>query len=147
MKYNFLLFAIKSIFAEKILSGEKTIELRRVCPINLKSGDMIAIYSSGRDKAIVGVCKVRNVIKLGLEELWERSRNEASISKNEFSNYFYQREFGYGIEIFEVKKLTRPVSLDDLKRVKSFVVPQNFRYLNPSRLEDSKIRKYIKESL
>ena len=55
-----LLLCLRPRFAEAILSGAKTVELRRR-PINTQPGTPILLYASSPTMAIVGTARLREI--------------------------------------------------------------------------------------
>ena len=63
--------SIKREYVEKILSGEKCFEYRKVAPkLNV---DKIIIYSTSPIKKVVGEVVVKNILIEDKEELWNKT--------------------------------------------------------------------------
>lgn len=101
------LMSIKPWFAEAILVGDKTVELRRRRP-RLDPGSWVLIYASSPVKAVVGWFEVGAVVEADPATLWHRLRRTAGVTRTEFDDYFSGRPVGYGIEIAEVGR-TNPI--------------------------------------
>lgn len=70
MKNNkYLFISVKPIYAQKILSREKSIELRKLKP-KVSPGDYIIIYASEPQKAVVGFGLIKRVIVTTPQEMW-----------------------------------------------------------------------------
>jgi ASCH domain len=76
-----VLFSIKPVYADKILAGQKTVELRRRFPEAGLSGSMAMIYCTSPVKAVVGSAQIRSVYKLPLTKLWTSHGSAACIAK------------------------------------------------------------------
>ena len=61
--YKYLFVSIKPEFTEKILSKEKSIELRKVRP-HVVSGDYVIIYASAPVMGVVGIARVKHIIEI-----------------------------------------------------------------------------------
>jgi predicted transcriptional regulator len=124
-----ILMSIRPKYAEKIFNGTKTIELRRVKPKHIQSGDLVFVYVSSPVKSLVGAFGVSKVIEAPILDLWSIVEHEAGISQVEFENYYQKAESGVAIYISNVWLLPKPIELADLKRyAKGFHPPQSYRY-------------------
>jgi predicted transcriptional regulator len=130
-----ILLSIKPQYADLILSGEKTAELRRVRP-DLESGDMVILYASSPVSAIVGAFTVQDVREDEVETLWQAVGSQSFVSKPEFSSYFSGKDAGIAILIQDAAEISPQISLDKLRRFyDGFHPPQGYRYLRS--LEDA----------
>jgi predicted transcriptional regulator len=124
-----IVLSTKPQYADLILNGKKTVELRRVKPKYLDSGSLVLIYASSPVKAMVGAFSVNSVVEKPLDSLWEDVKSESGISYDEFKRYFEGINKGIGIFINECWKLATPITLDFFKKkCQSFTPPQSFRY-------------------
>lgn len=123
------ILSIRPVHAHNILSGEKTVELRRKFPIENVTGKWILIYSSAPDQAIIGAAEIKNVNKLPIKELWLKHRKHICISKAEFDSYYTNVEYGFGIELQRVVKFESSIKINELKASFSFHPPQSYRYV------------------
>ncbi|HVZ81764.1 MAG TPA: ASCH domain-containing protein, partial [bacterium] len=114
-KEKVLLLSIKPKYANKIFSGEKTVELRRTKP-NLKRGDIVAVYVSSPIMALSGEFEVDEVLEREPEELWSEVGEESGIEKNEFKNYYRGAEIAFGIKFKKVVNFKQPVPLSNLRK-------------------------------
>ena len=81
-----ILISIHPEYAEKILTGEKTYELRRRLP--LEKPDRMVIYATAPVSAVIGTAEVSDMIDLPLTELWKRVGKSAFVTLDEFHEYF-----------------------------------------------------------
>ena len=101
MSKNILLISIKPEYAEKIFSGHKTVELRRV-RTRLKIGDIVLVYVSSPKKALIGSFEVENIIqekiesKNDIENRWEEVQERACIAYEKFKEYYQGASFFCG---------------------------------------------------
>lgn len=125
-----VLVSIRPTYVEKILRGEKTVELRRRFPQISAIGGTLWIYSTNPVKAIVGLAKIKDVLLLPLSQIWEEYRAESGINRTEFDLYFASLEKGYVIVLEDVTAFEHHVSAAELRAELGFVPPQSFRYID-----------------
>jgi len=124
-----LLLSIHPRYTDSILSGTKTVELRRTRP-RVQPGDSVLIYASSPVKAIVGGFVVDGLIQAQPAGLWDRVKHLAGVSQAEYDGYFSGVAVGYGIRIAHPWRLPDPVGLEALRaRRPSFRPPQSYSYL------------------
>jgi len=123
-----VVLSIKPEFADKILNGEKSIELRKCAP-DASAGDIIVIYSTYPVKAIVGICQVKEILKLKPSLMWQHHSDTLGIDKKRFSDYYQGAEIAIGIVLTSIKRLDHFLPLDLIKKaLPYFHPPQTFRY-------------------
>lgn len=132
MPSNILLLSIKPEYANKIFEGSKTVELRRVRP-RLKEDDIVIVYASCPEKAIVGWFEVEKIIEEHPNKLWNKVENEAGIDRKAFDTYYQGASLGYGIFFKKIFRFKPPIYLEIIKEQWSeFRPPQSYHYLKPS---------------
>jgi predicted transcriptional regulator len=135
MNHNSILLSIKPFYAEKIFRGEKSVELRRKLPKDIKKGSLVLVYISSPKKMIYGAFTVKKIIDAPLNALWKKVSSKSCISKDEFAEYFSGVNNGYGIFIDDYWTFQKPISFEAIKtHDESFNIPQSFRYLKESEL-------------
>ena len=82
-----LILSIKPEYVKAILSGEKKYEFRRRI---FKRPDIekIYIYCSSPTKMIVAVFHLNDIIEDSPQGLWDRLKDKAGLTKEEFFDYF-----------------------------------------------------------
>ena len=129
MSRNAILMSIKPKYAKKIFDGTKTVELRRIQPKYLQTGDLVFVYVSSPIKSLVGAFKVARIIKEPIVDLWKAVQHEAGISFEEFENYYQKTQSGVAIFISDILVFSTPIELADLKQAaEGFYPPQSYRY-------------------
>lgn len=127
-----LLLSIKPRYVEKILSGEKGVELRRRKPRSLP-GDWLAIYESAPTMALVAITQITEVRVSSPQCLWRKVGPISGITKDEFDEYFAGTDRAIGIAIKSTLELATPIPLADLRSAwPRFHPPQGFIYLSDS---------------
>src|SRR5262249_3864527 len=81
-----LLLSLRPRFAQLILAGGKTVELRRRS-VNAPPGTLVILYASSPTMAIVGTARLRDVQVLDIESAWNRHRRRLGLSRTEFDSY------------------------------------------------------------
>ncbi len=119
------LLSIKPEFVEKIFTGEKKFEYRKVA--FTRNVSKIIIYATSPVCRIVGEFDVEKVIELPPQSLWEQTQEASGISESFFFQYFKGRSKGVAIKIMNCKRYEKYVNpYNDV----GFVPPQSFRYIN-----------------
>lgn len=132
MKRKVLVISIKPEYAFRIINGEKTIELRKSTP-NVTKDDIVIIYATEPIKAIIGYCKVKEIVRDNPSNLWVRFNSVAGISEKGFWEYYGEALKGTGIILSHIKKLDEEFPLKTIRKVMPrFSPPQSFSYLTVS---------------
>jgi predicted transcriptional regulator len=119
------LFSLKPHFAEALLSGNKTVELRRRSPA-LAAGDEIYVYASGTKRAILGLVLCRDIVVAHIDELWRRFSKGAGVSEAQFDEYFAGRTVGSAIVVASGRPFVKPWTLVSIReRLPQFRPPQS----------------------
>lgn len=125
--------SIRPRFAQSILDGTKTVELRRRAP-NLEPGDTVVVYETSPTKAIVGWATVENVETTTPAALWHRVHGKAGVSRREYDAYFAGAPSASAIHLSRVFALRTPIVLDDIRvRWPWLRPPQSYRYVSLTR--------------
>lgn len=128
-----ILVSIRPEYADQILEGKKTVELRRRFPGPEITGSKVLIYSSSPTCAIVGIAEIKDIKHLPLSQLWKDHGLAACISKQKFDTYFDGVNRGYAILLKNLESLTDMVSIEDMRERHGIAPPQSYRYLSKDR--------------
>jgi acetoin utilization deacetylase AcuC-like enzyme/predicted transcriptional regulator len=134
-----VLMSLKPRHADRLLTGGKGYEMRRVGP-RWGQGSRVLIYASGPDhrddrgktaKALVG-CYTAGQIKRGTAtDLWLTLGRAGAASFDGLVEDF-KGDQGHAIEVTSPRKLHQPVPLDQLRRdMRGFRPPQMYQYIDP----------------
>jgi predicted transcriptional regulator/DNA-binding Xre family transcriptional regulator len=126
-----VLFSIRPVHAEKILTGDKTVELRRRFANAVTPGTLALIYSTSPTSALTGSAKIKAVQCTDLRTLWKNHRKGACLDRSDFEAYFAGLERGYAIILDSPRPLERPVGLMELRKRFGFEPPQSYQYASP----------------
>jgi predicted transcriptional regulator len=117
------ILSIKPIYANQILAGTKTIELRKA-PMGLTSGDVILVYSSAPEQRLTFWFQIKAVEILTVEEMWNRHQAKLGIDHEDYCSYFSELDLAVGFHVGKLNKLS-PISLREIEEVvPGFVPPQ-----------------------
>jgi len=129
-----LLLAIMSInapYAERILTGEKQIELRRTS-VRFSPGTHVFVYQTHPTQAVLGTFVVEGVISDKPTVLWEKYANICGIDEESYRTYFHNARWAYGVVVRDPKMWKLPLSLRGLRAIwPTFVPPQRYCLLRP----------------
>ena len=117
------LISIRPNYAEAILTGEKTVELRRRIPaINL--GTRLWIYATRPVGAIVGSAVVDKIIEGTPAEVWKECINRIALDRREYDKYFFGTDRALGLSLSDITR-RHPIGIDQLREIqKGFHPPQ-----------------------
>ena len=134
-----LLVSIHPRYGEKVRSGEKRAELRRVRPA-VDRGDLIVFYETSPTSAIVAHATICRVLAASPRSLWPLVRDECCVSRECFVEYFQGRSIAYAIRFHAVAVLESPLELSRIRRVAPrFAPPQSYHYLRRDRDHDRRV--------
>ena len=120
-----VLLSIKPEFVEKIMSGEKRFEFRKVLPKEKIS--TVVVYATMPIGKVVGEFTVQEILSLPPEQLWHKAGDGAGISKDFFNAYFNQRKIAHAFKIDQFTKYHKAMPLKNF--VPSGAAPQSFCYI------------------
>jgi len=115
-----ILLSIKPEYVDKILTGEKKYEFRR--KIFKKDVKHVYVYSTTPVQRITISFKIETIIEDKPEILWDKYKEYAGISEEDFFKYFQNCNTGYAILISNVKELKA--------RKLKIRPPQSYYYIN-----------------
>ena len=120
-----LLVSIKPRYIERILTGTKTVELRKRSA-RIEPGTHILLYSTAPTCAVVGEARIAFRERLALDELWDRHGAAAAGTRAEFDAYYACADEGVTLGLQDVHRYTRSLSLGALRRADAgFRPPQS----------------------
>jgi len=123
-----VIFSIKPKYADQIMAGVKTVELRRRFSSEVAIGSHAFIYSSTPAKAMVGYATIADVRRLSVARIWAEYAGEAGITRQEFDAYFDGVAHGFVIALRDARRFKRSATMNDLRERFGFRAPQSYQY-------------------
>lgn len=120
-----VILSIKPEFVEKIFSGEKQYEYRKV--LFKQKVDTVYIYASRPISRIVGEFKIEKIINDTPENIWKETKRQSGVTQNFFDKYYKGREKAVALKIKECKEYKEAINPESL--IPNFKVPQSFIYV------------------
>lgn len=122
------ILSIRPIYADQILAGTKTIELRK-SSMGLNSGDIILVYSSAPEQRIKFWFNIREIEALDIADMWSRYHGKLGVKYDEYMQYFDGQRSAVGLHVGEVHSLA-PIPLKQIQLlIPGFVPPQGLIWL------------------
>ena len=91
-------------FANAILAGTKTVELRRRIP-PIKIGTRLWIYATQPIGAVIGTVTVEAIVRAAPDVIWDTCADRADVSRLEFDRYFSGASKAIGISLRGAQKI------------------------------------------
>jgi predicted transcriptional regulator len=124
-----LLLSVRPRFAQALLDGTKTAEIRRRFP-DVPAGTTVVLYSSSPDKAVLGTMCVESLIRSTAAEIWRDYSEEIGIGEPELTEYLKGASECSVLKLIEPNRWANAVPLHELRRLLHLQPAQSFRYLN-----------------
>ena len=139
---NNVLISIKPKYVQKMLSGEKSIEIRRRS-VNLPNGALLWIYATLPLGCILAVAVVECILFDKPHKIWSKYAPQIGVGEDEFATYVRNCDRISAIKIRSIDKIEPSIPLSLLKsRVKGFHPPQFMARLN----KDNPLMIYLTDS-
>jgi predicted transcriptional regulator len=116
------ILSIKPMYANQILAGIKTIELRK-SSMGLNSGDLIVVYSSAPEQRIAFWFQIRAIETLSIASIWNRYHDVLGIEHAEYLAYFSDLEYAVALHAGEVQRVEFYFASEIESLVPGFVPP------------------------
>jgi predicted transcriptional regulator len=125
-----LFLSLRPRFAEMLLDGRKTVELRRVRP-TADEGSIVLLYASSPERTLVGRAEIAEIQVDSLDTIWRQHSRATGLTRDEYDAYFGGVDQAVAITLRSIRRLAQPRPLDELRRrLVGFRPPQSFRYLD-----------------
>jgi predicted transcriptional regulator len=125
---NICLMSIKPKYFERIVSGKKLVEFRKVCP---KNQVRIFLYVSSPVKMICGFIEIHKVITEKIDTIWELTDKISGTTEKEFYSYVGISEKVSALYIKSIK-IVSPI--DPKTLIDNFIAPQNYIFIENEKL-------------
>lgn len=125
-----VVLSLKPRFAEAILAGVKTVELRRTEP-KIVVPTRALLYASTPLKALVGTCIIESIRSADLTTLWDDYGSRSDLCHCEFLQYFAGVDRGTALTLTQPQALKHQIGLKALRaKPKGFRPPQSYAYID-----------------
>ena len=125
-----VVLSLKPRFAEAILVGSKTVELRRTTP-KIEVPTRALLYATTPVRALLGTCIVTDVRSADLPVLWREHGSRSALAYSEFQRYFEGLEAGTALTLAQPQSFSCQIPLQDLRaKPRGFRPPQSFAYVD-----------------
>jgi len=121
-----VLLSIKPEYADKIFSGEKKYEYRRMVFKNTEI-KVVIVYATKPVGKIIGEFTIKEILRDSPERIWSKTKKDSGISEVFFNHYFHDRNHAFAIQIENYTLYDK--SIDPYTIIENFFAPQSFRYL------------------
>ena len=129
MTASTLFLSVKPVFANKILDGSKTIELRRIRP-HVVPGQSVLIYSSSPEMSLLGRAFIEEILCNTPTTLWGQVKGAAGVTRDEYDAYFAGASMAIGLRLGRTQRLRTPISLREIRvRWPWLKPPQSYRFV------------------
>jgi predicted transcriptional regulator len=128
-----MLLSVRPRYAEAILTGTKNAEIRRQRP-GAQPGTPVIIYATKPVGAVVGVAYIDQIIEGSPAELWPLHHHETGVTQDEYDQYLQGSSTAYLLLLDGARRLSRPLTLDEMRETATFQPPRSYRYVNHSTL-------------
>lgn len=126
---RYLFLSIHQQYAELILEGKKTVELRRRKP-NVEAGDIVILYATSPMCSVLGTAEIKGITEDTPSAIWESCGKKAKLPKENFDVYFDASSTAVAISLKNHQRLDKPIPLSCLRKLLSnFSPPQSYRYI------------------
>ena len=125
--------SVRPRYAESILTGDKSAEVRRQRP-DIRAGTPVIIYATKPVGAVIGTARVDDVHEGSPQELWDRYHDQMALSQDEYDQYLIGAATACILILSGAHRLPYPLTLDDMREAASFQPPRSYRYVNRNAL-------------
>jgi len=124
-----LLLSLRPRFANAILDGSKTVELRRT-RLSAPDGTRLVLYASSPVMAVVGTAVLVGRDTDTPARIWRRYRQNVGLDRDEYDQYFAGADLATAVQIGTPHRLVDPWPLAALRDAAKFQPPQSYRYVS-----------------
>lgn len=125
-----VVLSLKPRFAEAILDGVKTVELRRTVP-KIVVPTRALLYATTPVRALIGTCIITRVQSADLAVLWREYGSRSDLRYHEFQQYFNGMDAGTALALTQPRAFSQRIPLHDLRaKPRGFRPPQSFSYVD-----------------
>jgi len=128
-----ILLSIRPRFAQQILDGKKTVEIRRRFSAKW-IGKRATLYASIPVAGLVGEATIVDVVRGRPDHIWSQFHPQAGCTQDEFKDYTRGAEDVYAVIFTDVRPYASALSKEQMSSLigSALTPPQSYRALNPS---------------
>jgi predicted transcriptional regulator len=126
-----LLISVQPRFAEAILDGHKTVELRRT-RVAAPDGSLLIFYATAPTMAVVGLAILERRDTDLPNTIWRRYRHHMALRRDEFDAYLAGAHHATALTLRAPRRLNQAYPLAALRDEAPFTPPQSYRYIAPA---------------
>lgn len=131
-----ILLSVRPKHMNKILAGEKIVEIRRIRP-QISSNATILFYASSPEKQLAAIARITDVKVSSPRKLWASSGKESALTRKEFLDYLSGCSKGVSISFADLVEIEPPIALSELRSIwPSFHPPQTHIFISESQVEE-----------
>lgn len=131
-----LLMSVHPEYAEALLDGTKTVELRKSAVADDVSH--IVIYATAPVRRVVGWVEAVGVEHGSPSAIWRKHRSRTGVREREFRTYYRGHPVAVAIHVESPRRLDEPLELSAVEE--GLTAPQSWRYLSAAAAESVGIR-------
>lgn len=132
---SLILISIMSYYAKQIFNGTKLYEFRKSPLKESNLNKPIFVYSAKDDKAVIGSFKIKKIHKGNVNEIMNITGYDKREDGIEILNYFGNKQICYALELYDVQKFQKPLTLQRLRQLNPKIqIPQYYTYIKPDSL-------------
>ncbi len=123
-----LLLSVKPVYAQALLAGTKTAEIRRRFP-TAPPGTTVFIYASSPTRALVGTVRLDEVTRASPDAVWREHHEKIEIDQESLADYLRGRDEAALLWVSEPDRWDEGISLQAMRQHLELEPPQSYRYL------------------
>lgn len=122
---NQLLISLEERHANNILSGKKTVELRRR-KMHVEEGAIVWLYVKTPIAAVVGYAEVSDHQYAAPSTIWRKLGGVTGLHYKEFKSYFADSTKAFALGLKNPRALETPIKLTELRELSQNFQPPQF---------------------
>lgn len=130
-----LLLSVRPHYAEKIVTGAKSAEIRRQRP-GVHPGMPVVIYATLPTGAVIGTARVVGISSGPPSDLWVLHHDQVGLSREDYDSYLKGTSIAYILTLTAPRRLNAPLPLSHLRAAAAFQPPRSFQYLTRNKLHE-----------
>jgi predicted transcriptional regulator len=101
--------SVRPAYAERILNGKKTVEIRKHFPVEW-TNQRVCLYATRKVGGLVGTVRVVDVVRQPPHDIWEMFGDDIGCSRAEFDSYVGDASQVSAVVLDDVRPLGTPLS-------------------------------------